>query len=94
MLCLEPLLAGRVNFHGRFGFCGCCTPLASGIHAPKFVGRSRSHRGVGFVEVALEQVTHLKGVAEPPKLFQLKCLSHASRAATHLNRNNPSVPQI
>jgi hypothetical protein len=33
-------------------------------------------------------------VAEPPKLFQLKCLSHASRAVTHLNRNKPSVPQI
>jgi hypothetical protein len=33
-------------------------------------------------------------VAEPPELFQLKCLSHASGAATHLNRNNPSVPQI
>jgi hypothetical protein len=33
-------------------------------------------------------------VAEPPELFQLKCLSHASRVATHLNRNNPSVPQI
>jgi hypothetical protein len=34
------------------------------------------------------------GVAEPPELFQLKCLSHTSGAATHLNRNNPSVPQI
>jgi hypothetical protein len=33
-------------------------------------------------------------VAEPPKSFQLKCLSHASGAVTHLNRNNPSVPQI
>jgi hypothetical protein len=33
-------------------------------------------------------------VAEPPELFQLKCLSHASGAATHLNWNNPSVPQI
>jgi hypothetical protein len=33
-------------------------------------------------------------VAEPPKLFQLKCPSHALEAATHLNRNNPSVPQI
>jgi hypothetical protein len=33
-------------------------------------------------------------VAEPPELFQLKCLSHASGAATHLNRNNPSVLQI
>jgi hypothetical protein len=35
-----------------------------------------------------------KAVAEPPELFQLKCLSHASGAVTHLNRNNPSVPQI
>jgi hypothetical protein len=33
-------------------------------------------------------------VAELPELFQLKCLSHASGAVTHLNRNNPSVPQI
>jgi hypothetical protein len=33
-------------------------------------------------------------VAEPHELFQLKCLSHASGAVTHLNRNNPSVPQI
>jgi hypothetical protein len=33
-------------------------------------------------------------VAKPPELFQLKCLSHASGAVTHLNRNNPSVPQI
>jgi hypothetical protein len=33
-----------------------------------------------------------KDVAEPPELFQLKCLSHASGAVTHLNRNNPSVP--
>jgi hypothetical protein len=33
-------------------------------------------------------------VAEPPELFQLKCLSHTSEAVTHLNRNNPSVPQI
>jgi hypothetical protein len=33
-------------------------------------------------------------VAEPPELFQLKCLSHALGAATHLNRDNPSVPQI
>jgi hypothetical protein len=31
-------------------------------------------------------------VAEPPELFQLKCLSHASRATTHLNRNNSLVP--
>jgi hypothetical protein len=33
-------------------------------------------------------------VAEPPELFQLKCPSHASKAATHLNQNKQSVPQI
>jgi hypothetical protein len=33
-------------------------------------------------------------VAEPPELFQLKCPSHALEAATHLNRNNLSVPRI
>jgi hypothetical protein len=33
-------------------------------------------------------------MAESLELFQLKCLSHASGAVTHLNRNNPSVPQI
>jgi hypothetical protein len=37
---------------------------------------------------------HAQCVAEPPELFQLKCLSHAPGAATHLNRNNPSVPHI
>jgi hypothetical protein len=37
---------------------------------------------------------HRAGVAEPPRLFQLKCPSHALEAATHLNRNNPSVPRI
>jgi hypothetical protein len=35
-----------------------------------------------------------KHVAEPPELFQLKCPSHALEAATHLNWNNPLVPQI
>jgi hypothetical protein len=33
-------------------------------------------------------------VAEPPELFQLKCLSPALEARPHLNRNNPSVPWI
>jgi hypothetical protein len=33
-------------------------------------------------------------VAKPPELFQFKCPSHSLEAATHLNRNNPSVPQI
>jgi hypothetical protein len=33
-------------------------------------------------------------MTESPEFVQLKCLSHASRVVTHLNRNNLSVPQI
>jgi hypothetical protein len=33
-------------------------------------------------------------VAEPPELFQLKCLSLALEARPHLNRNKMSVPRI
>jgi hypothetical protein len=33
-------------------------------------------------------------VAEPPELFQLKCLSLALEARPHLNGNNTSVPRI
>jgi hypothetical protein len=33
-------------------------------------------------------------VAEPPELFQLKCLSPALEARRHLNGNNTSVPRI
>jgi hypothetical protein len=51
---------------------------------------SRAHRSMPLPRRRLMTQT----VAEPPELFQLKCLSHASGAATHLNRNNPSVPQI
>jgi hypothetical protein len=35
-----------------------------------------------------------KGVAEPPELFQLKCLSPTLKARPHLNGNNTSVPRI
>jgi hypothetical protein len=35
-----------------------------------------------------------RGVAEPPELFQLKCLSPALEARPHLNGNNTSVPRI
>jgi hypothetical protein len=52
-------------------------------------GRTRPGEGMGVGDRRKK-----RNVAEPPELFQLKCLSHASRAATHLNRNNPSVPQI
>jgi hypothetical protein len=58
----------------------------SGARIPGDVGERRVPRGGRAVEG--------EGVAEPPELFQLKCLSDASRVATHLNRNNPSVPQI
>jgi hypothetical protein len=40
------------------------------------------------------EILQMDVVAELPELFQLKCLSHASWAVTHLNRNNSSVPQI
>jgi hypothetical protein len=33
-------------------------------------------------------------VAEPPELFQLKCLSPALEARPHLNGNNMSIPRI
>jgi hypothetical protein len=46
------------------------------------------------VEQCRAVVGVLHVVAEPPELFQLKCLSHAPGVVTHLNRNNPSVPQI
>ena len=51
-----------------------------------FIGTGRSLCIITFMPFTI--------VAEPPELFQLKCLSHASGAVTHLNRNNPSVPQI
>jgi hypothetical protein len=35
----------------------------------------------------------IPAVAEPPKLFQLKCLSPALEARPHLNRNKLSVPR-
>jgi hypothetical protein len=45
-----------------------------------------------------ERVTHEPArkvdVAEPPELFQLKCLSPALEARPHLNGNNPSIPRI
>jgi hypothetical protein len=34
------------------------------------------------------------GVAEPPELFQLKCLSPTLEARPHLSRNKTSVPRI
>jgi hypothetical protein len=36
----------------------------------------------------------LIGVAKPPELFQLKCLSPTLEARPHLNGNKLSVPRI
>jgi hypothetical protein len=36
----------------------------------------------------------IPAMAKLVELFQLKCLRHALEAATHLNQNNPLVPQI
>jgi hypothetical protein len=42
----------------------------------------------------ISMLGRVAAMAEQPELFQLKCPSHALEAATHLNRNNPSVPRI
>jgi hypothetical protein len=41
-----------------------------------------------------DQLSLVSCVAEPPELFQLKCLSPTLEARPHLNGNNPSVPRI
>jgi hypothetical protein len=43
---------------------------------------------------AAEKILKEECVAEPPELFQLKCLSPALEARPHLNGNNTSVPRI
>jgi hypothetical protein len=48
----------------------------------------------GLLSFSVVEFALIPAVAEPPELFQLKSLSHASGAVTHLIRNNPSVPQI
>jgi hypothetical protein len=48
-------------------------------------------RGIDFPADLIVMGTR-DAVVEPSRLFQLKCPRHASEAATHLNRNNPSVP--
>jgi hypothetical protein len=55
----------------------------------------RQNENVLRHEVSFGKYSFIRhAVAEPPELFQLRCLSHASRAVTHLNRTNPSDPQI
>jgi hypothetical protein len=56
---------------------------------------SRAHTCVlGTLGISEAAASSQGNVAEPPELFQLKCLSPALEARPHLNRNKPSVPQI
>jgi hypothetical protein len=65
----------------------------SGKVVVKYVGAK--HKGSKTcVWVPKVLVSNVKGVAELPELFQLKCLSPALEARPHLNGNNPSIPRI
>jgi hypothetical protein len=75
----------------------------TGPHPAELPGRHRSSWSMGPKPAfprkylwALHVSSHLMSlcVAEPPELFQLKCLSPTLEARPHLNRNNPSVPRI
>jgi hypothetical protein len=57
-------------------------------------GQGRTLLQARLALVAPQRAAVLVGVAEPPELFQLKCLSPALEARPHLNRNNTSVPRI
>jgi hypothetical protein len=50
----------------------------------------------GLVELVVREdcFIYSMGVAEPPELFWLKCLSLTLKARPHLNRNKTSVPRI
>jgi hypothetical protein len=67
----------------RYGLKMNPRKCAFGVSVDKFLGFVIHEHGI-----------EIDPVAEPPELFQLKCLRHASGAVTYLNRNNPSVPQI
>jgi hypothetical protein len=47
-----------------------------------------------FIDSSVVVQAPIPAVAEPPKLFQLKCLSPTLKARPHLNRNKTPVPQI
>jgi hypothetical protein len=47
-----------------------------------------------FIDSSLVVQALIPAVAEPPKLFQLKCLSPTLEARPHLNRNKTLVPWI
>jgi hypothetical protein len=51
-------------------------------------------QGQGKKRKTAASATPDEPVAEPPKLFQLKCLSPTLKARPHLNGNKASVPRI
>jgi hypothetical protein len=69
----------RADPHGFTGVCG----LGVRVYGARRMWARSGHMAWHMTTL---------DVAEPPELFQLKCLSHALGAVTHLNQNNPSVP--
>jgi hypothetical protein len=57
-----------------------------------FLTKQVSHEMLHHVEFQI--FFELLHVAEPPELFQLKCLRPALKARPHLNRNKTSIPRI
>jgi hypothetical protein len=73
----------------------CATSIARTSSSPIAPGSTTSDlTGAGACHLTADRPFQAPTVAEPPELFQLKCLSPALEARPHLNRNNPSVPQI
>jgi hypothetical protein len=58
------------------------------------VGPSTHHHDVGSSASTTAREVVSTPVAEPPELFQLKCLCPALEARPHLNRNKTLVPRI
>jgi hypothetical protein len=67
--------------------------LKKEILYPQIQGVTGHHLSNPDATVTVDQLVRFVFSAES-ELFQLKCLSHASRVVTHLNRNNPSAPEI
>jgi hypothetical protein len=82
----------RAQIHYRLASCHVgYTLLSPSLHSHCVL----SYSGISLPEAKLTMTRHVTSyVAEPPELFQLKCLSSTLKARPHLNRNNMSVPRI
>jgi hypothetical protein len=81
---LVPVAGGGASWARRLGATG---GAAGGLGRAARGGDGRRRWRASNVWVAA-------AVAEPPELFQLKCLSPTLKARPHLNRNKTSVPRI